>query len=32
LNTVGLTAGTLSPTVFNAALNRVVALRSSLGS
>jgi beta-N-acetylhexosaminidase len=28
----GLTAGTLSPTVFNAALNRVVALRSSLGS
>ena len=26
----GLTAGTLSPTVFNAALNRVVALRSSL--
>ena len=28
----GLTTGTLSPTVFNAALNRVVALRSSLGS
>ena len=28
----GLTSGTLSPTVFNAALNRVVALRSSLGS
>jgi len=28
----GLTAGTLSPSVFNAALNRVVALRSSLGS
>jgi beta-N-acetylhexosaminidase len=28
----GLTAGTLSPTVFNAALNRVVALRSSVGS
>jgi hypothetical protein len=27
----GLTSGTLSPTVFNAALNRVVALRSSLG-
>jgi len=28
----GLTAGTLSPSVFNAALNRVVALRSSLGN
>ena len=28
----GLTAGTLSPSVFNAALTRVVALRSSLGS
>jgi len=28
----GLTTGTLSPTVFNAALNRVLALRSSLGS
>jgi beta-N-acetylhexosaminidase len=28
----GLTAGTLSPSVFNAALTRVVALRSSLGT
>jgi beta-N-acetylhexosaminidase len=28
----GLTDGTLSPSVFNAALNRVIALRSSLGS
>jgi beta-N-acetylhexosaminidase len=28
----GLSAGTLSPSVFNAALNRIVALRSSLGS
>jgi len=27
----GLTDGTLSPSVFNAALNRIVALRSSLG-
>ena len=28
----GLSAGTLSPSVFNAALTRVVALRSSLGT
>jgi beta-N-acetylhexosaminidase len=28
----GLSAGTLSPSVFNAALTRVAALRSSLGN